>query len=98
MKKIQCDFSIGFDNEIEDIDMYPSNHLSKRMIQNILNDCVSDKSLPVGERCTGSVSFDMGKNIGFITSKCCVEVGEDWNKDKWSKNKTIEFPWSRIRV
>lgn len=96
--KVQCEFSIGFDNEIEDIDMYPDNHLSKKMIENMLNDCVNDNSLPVCERCVGTVSYDNRKNKIVIKSKSCVEVGEDWNKDKWSKNDTIEFPSERLRI
>jgi len=95
--RVQCEFSIGFDNEIEDIDMYPSNHLSKRMIRNMLNDCVNDKSLPVCERCIGTVSYETKTDRIVIKSKSCVEVGEDWNKDKWSKNETIVFPTDRIR-
>jgi hypothetical protein len=98
MKRVQCDFSIGFDNEIEDIEMYPDNHLSKRMIRNILNDCVSDHSLPVCERCTGSILYDSKNNEVIIKSKSCVEVGEDWDKDKWSKNDDIHFPNERIRI
>ena len=97
MKKLQCEFSVGFDNEIEDIEMYPNNHLSKRMIRNMLNDLVGDHSLPVCERCEGSVYYDNNKNEVSIKSKSCVEVGEDWNKDKWSKNDIIIFPWERIR-
>ena len=98
MKKIQGDFSIGFDNEIEDIDMYPDNHLSKRMIRNMLNDLVGDHTLLVRERCSGTVYYDRKKDEVSIKSKCCVEVGEDWNKDKWSKNDDIIFPNERIRI
>jgi len=99
MKKLQCDFSIGFDNEIEDIDIYiPNNHLSKRMIRNMLNDCVTDKSLSVCERCVGSVYYDSKNRESVIKSKCCVQVGEDWNTDKWSKNDDVHFPDERLKV
>jgi hypothetical protein len=93
----QCDFSIGFDNEIEEISMYPNNHLSKKMIENILNDCIDDNTLPVCERCEGSVHYETKGDRIVIRSKSCVEVGEDWNKDKWSKNDDIDFPTNRIR-
>lgn len=96
--KTQCEFTIGFDNQIEDIEMYPNNHLSKKMIRNMLNDCVEDNSLPVCEKCEGTVEYNSKSNEVTIKSKSCTEVGEDWNKDKWSKNDDINFPYGRIRM
>jgi hypothetical protein len=96
--RVQCDFSVGFDGEIEDIDMYPDNHLSKRIIRNLLTDVIEDKSLFVGERCKGSVHYSNTTNSVVIKSESCVEVGEDWNDDKWSDNPNIDFPSNRLRV
>lgn len=96
--KHQCDFSIGFDREIEDISMYPDNHLSKKMCENMLNDSVSDNSLFVGERCEGTISYDVRNNRVVISSKSCTEVGEDWDSDNWNENNDIIFPNDRIRI
>lgn len=94
----QCDFSIGFDNEIEDIEMYPDNHLSKRMVRNMLNDLVGDGTIVVRERTTGSVSYDVRNDRVSIESKSCVDVGEDWNDDNWEDNPVIHFPNDRLRL
>jgi len=93
-----CDFSIGFDNEIEDIDMYPDPHLSKRMVRNMLNDLVSDGTIVVRERTTGSVTYDVTTDRVSVESKSCVEVGEDWNDDNWEDNSIIHFPNDRLRL
>lgn len=96
--KIQGEFSIGFDNEIEDIEMYPNNRLSKRMIRNLLTDLTGDNTLFVGERCKGHVKFENSTSRIVVVSESCVGVGEDWESDKWEQNKSIEFPYHRIRI
>jgi len=66
------------------------------MIRLILNDCVTNGSLPIGERCEGEVFYRVKENKIIIKSKRCVGVGGDWSDDKWEKNNEIDFPFSRL--
>ena len=82
---VVCDFSVGFDNEIEDISLY-SPLDSEKSLEKFLNRIIEEKKLRVGERCEGSIfvkdteRFDEIK----IEYRWCSDVGEDWNDDVWN--------------
>ena len=95
---VQCDFSIGFDNEIEDIDMYSDVHLSKRMVRTMLTDLVTDGTIVVRERTTGSVSYDVRNDRVTIESRSCVDLGVEYDSDNWEDNPVIHFPNDRIKI
>ena len=64
----------------------------------MLNDCVNDGSLPVHERCEGSVSYDERDDKILIESKSCINIGVDWDNDEWEDNDDINFPPDRLRL
>lgn len=94
----QCDFSISFDGEIEEIIMSKNFHFSKRIIQKILSDLIEDGTLFIGERCEGVVKYQQSDDRILVESTSCVSVGQDWNSDVWEKNEVIQYPYDRLRV
>lgn len=79
---IICDFSIGFDREIEDVSMYEPQ--SSEGVERFLQKIMEDDKIVIGERCEGSIEVDMKKRIIKIEYRWCSDVGEDWNDDVWN--------------
>jgi len=75
------DFSVGFDNEIEEIVPWTDDH-DEDSGENFINRIVREKKLIVGERSSGSVSVD--DHFIKVEYKWCSNVGEDWNDDTWN--------------
>ena len=81
-------FSVSNDGDIEYIDIYlksiEETDLGKKVIK-ILEKVIREKSLELGERTEGEI-IPNSKSIIF-KYKVCIEVGEDWNTDKWRSRK-----------
>ena len=86
---IVCDFSVGFDREIEDISMYGDDICTEEKITEFVERIVKEKKIRIGERCEGDISFDGDKVI--VEYKYCSEVGEDWDSDEWEEDQRLEL-------
>ena len=85
MENLVCDFSVGFDNEIEEIVMYDDVNFTEEKMTEVVEKMVKDRRICVGERCEGSIYCDMG--IYGVEYKWCSEIGEDWGSDEWNNEK-----------
>lgn len=79
MKNI-FDFSVGFDNEIEEVVPW-TGEFSEETGEGFINELLGRGKLIVGERCEGSVSIS--EDTIRIEYRWCSNVGEDWNTDEW---------------
>ena len=81
-----CDFSVGYDNEVEDVSLYFPNQDTVSEFTDLLNILISDKKMVVGERCEGSVSI---KSVSRYDQLCveyrwCENLGEEEIDDVWN--------------
>ena len=80
------DFSVGFDNEVEDVSLYFPNQDTEKTYTDFLNTLISDKKMVVGERCQGSISikgvsrFDVVR----VEYRWCESLGEEEIDDIWN--------------
>jgi len=86
---IICDFSVGFDNEIEDVSMY--NEMSKELVTSLIEKLVHDKKIIVGERSEGTVYVNHDKKRLYRTGtmikveyRWCESLGEEEIDDVWN--------------
>jgi hypothetical protein len=77
-----CDFSVGFDNEIEEVMMYDEDIYSEGDMTDFINGLVRNHRIVVGERCEGSVSLSDNNTLK-VEYRYCSELGEDWDSDMW---------------
>ena len=85
---IVCDFSISFDNEVEDVNLY-NDDFTEDQVTDFLNRIIDENKIPIGERCEGSISVD--DDFIEVESKFCSNVGEDWGDDDWSEFYLFKF-------
>lgn len=78
-----CEFSVGFDNEIEEVSMYDEDMYSEQQMIDFIKGLVRDHRIVVGERCEGEVIHDTTTNTLKVQYRYCTEVGEDWDEDMW---------------
>ena len=93
MKNIVCDFTIGFDKDIEDIVMYDEDGFTKEQMETFINKMIKEKQIVIGEKCEGSIFSEDRNNVGvfIIEYKWCSEVGEDWDSDIWNDEQIELF-------
>jgi hypothetical protein len=80
------DFSVGFDNEVEDVSLYFPNQDTPKEFKDFLDILIHDKKIIVGERCEGSISI---KEVTRFDQVCveyrwCESLGENEWDDIWN--------------
>lgn len=89
MDNLLCDFSVDFGGIIEDIVPYDETVVNYEddKLTKLVNKLVDRGHIELQERSEGSIY--LSKKLLKIKYRVCVSVGEDWNKDKWEKRKSI---------
>jgi hypothetical protein len=88
-----CEFSVGFDNEIEEVSMYDEDIYTEGQMTDFINGLVRDHRIIVGERCEGSVNHDENTNTLKVEYRYCSELGEDYDSDMWeTENMETTLP------
>ena len=77
-----CEFSVGYDNEIEEVVMYEEEQITEEQMTEIINGLVRDHRIIVGERCEGSVYLTENNTLK-VKYRYCSELGEDYHNDVW---------------
>lgn len=89
-----CDFSIGFDNDVEDVSFY-NDDFTEEQITEFLEKIVRDKLITVGERCEGTIS--VSHDTINIESRWCSDLGEDWHDDSW-EDEEVNLPRNEYEI
>ena len=80
-----CEFSIGFDSEIEDICMYDEDVYTEGQIEEFLNRLIDENKIVVGERCEGTLEYHVDGIK--VKTNTCMELGEDYDTDQWDEDE-----------
>jgi hypothetical protein len=83
-----CDFSVGFDREIEEVSMYGDNFTEEQM-ERFLNKIIEQKKIVIGERCEGNIYLSDDNGSIVVEYKYCLNVGEDWDSDEWIEDQEL---------
>jgi len=83
-----CEFSVGFDSEIEDLNMYDEDVYSEEQITEFVNRLISENKILVGERCEGTLEYEV-EGIR-VKTNTCVDLGEDYDTDNWEEEEFVE--------
>lgn len=79
-------FSVSNEGDIEYIDIYlqsiEESDLGKQVTE-ILEKVIREQKLDLGERTEGEIIPNRRSII--FKYKVCVQLGEDWNDDKWER-------------
>ena len=101
MKELVCEFSVGYDKEVEYVSMDDEVNFTEERMTEFIEKMIREKQLKVGERCEGEIySETRSEVIGgimrndievfIVEYRWCNNVGEDWKDDSW-KDEQMEF-------
>jgi len=86
---VLINFSVDYSGEIESVNVYPENPEIESFIEETLKRVIDQNLLELGERSEGDIKPNRRSLV--FDYKVCIEVGEDWNDDKW-RNRTLRIP------
>jgi hypothetical protein len=102
MKELVCEFSVGYDKEIEEVVMYDEENFTEERMTEFIEKMIREKQLRVGERCEGSIYSESRSDViggimrndievFIVEYRWCKNVGEDWKDDSWVDEQMVFF-------
>ncbi len=92
MKDLQFEFTLDYDGEVEDLDIWDGD-TTEVECEGIIDKMKEKKVIGFGERTEGVVKIRNGQVE--YNERVCMELGEDWDSDNWTEEDST-FPYSDL--